>query len=100
MESLLATRGEWLRCEPGSDPSAAVNSALLESLPTGWWQDAHFWEIFRERYAAETLRLIDRAEDVVSGSITLFQWKKIRLTRAYPVVYHARPSRKPRRGMA
>jgi hypothetical protein len=81
IENILASRNKWLPVKSGTVPSTALNRALQESLPAGWWTDEGFWEVFRNRYPDEARRLIAQAEEVVSGNITLFQWKTIQLTK-------------------
>jgi hypothetical protein len=84
VQRVYECRDLWLNnLESGSDPARAVNKALEESLPTGWWADDGFWDVFKRRYPEETDRLIADARAVLSGDITLFQWKKVHFPRPF-----------------
>jgi hypothetical protein len=49
----------------------------------GWWAEDGFWKVFKERYPEDAIRLIADAEAVLSGTVTLFQWKKVHLYRPF-----------------
>jgi hypothetical protein len=80
VDRILARRHKWLDVRTDSPASPDLN-ALQESLPTGWWADESFWEVFRNCHPDEAQHLITQAEEVVSGNITLFQWKTLRFAK-------------------
>ncbi|MDQ7783862.1 MAG: alginate lyase family protein [Desulfomonilaceae bacterium] len=61
----------------GGDPVAAVERALTERLPGGWWHANSFWETFEKLYPVAAKDLTDRGEAVVAGCVKVFHWKEL-----------------------
>lgn len=78
-ERLWEGRQKWLAAGRDGSIRTMMNEALVERLPAGWWQDPAFWSTFAALYPQEAGTIIERADAVRSGRITLFGWKRLDL---------------------
>ena len=76
-ERLWSDRSDWLKTNRPTDDAECFNQALLEALPSHWWQDSNFWNVFSRLYPEGENRLISMAEKIFNGRFQLFRWKEV-----------------------